>query len=1071
MLDLENLIQAESPKVAKQILEVARDAVKEEDLRTGTATALAFFAQTARIRLEARHEYTIGKGRADSVYSLVVIEYKIPGSMTADNSGLKNREVIDQLKDRFVGLEKLENRSRDKMFGVGTDGFHMVFVRFRGGEWNISDPIETSAYSVEILLRKLSSIGVQGKALTVENLTKDFGENSNVAIHSVPRLLDSLTHIKSKRAEKFYSQWKQLFGAVCGYDLSTKKEHIQDLAKRYKLPEDTKPDDLLFAIHSYYAIFMKLLMSEVVSYTKQTEEFLSRITGLEGSELKNALETFEASGLVAQTGIKNFMEGDLFSWYISEWDLSIEQTLKEMIREIHDYDPSTLSIEPDDTRDLLKGLYQYLIDRPVRHDLGEFYTPDWLADIAIDEIGYDGDPRKRMLDPACGSGTFLVEAINKVKKHAHKYQESPSQTLSAILENVVGFDLNPLAVMAARTNYVIALGNLLRYQKSDIEIPVYLCDSIVIPEGTSDPYGGGSMRLATEAGVFEIPTFLVERQKISIFADCLEKAVHDDYDEDEFLQLLKDYMKITKDELEIGGRYLRETYSNILSLEKGGINGIWSRIIKNGFAPIFKGKFDFVIGNPPWVNWENLPEGYRNRSKELWKGYGLFSLKGYEARLGGGRKDVSTLFVYRCADRYLEPNGRLAFLITQTVFKSGGAGAGFRRFRLNRETPFKVLAVNDYVEVKPFEDASNMTALMLLRRGATTTFPVPYYKWKRKGKISSQMDSTTAKKRMRRIELVAMPVNRKDSTSQWFTVRSDLTSLREALGPSKYEAFEGANSGGANGIYWVKVKGRRPNRTLLVENMKEVSLNEKLKRVERTIEPDLLFPLMKSRNCRRWNPEGDLTYSIISQDPSGRVGIPEDEMKRHYRNTYSYLKEFESELKQRASKPIKALMESGPFYSMFGVSEETMVNHKVVWSSMGSQINACVVSPVQDEYVGKKPVVPEHVLNFIVCGSRDEAFFICGILNSVLVNYVLQSYSVTGGKNFAPTRILEFLNIPRYSRRKALHKSILVYARELSRNNQNKELEGKLNRAVLKLYGLDSAFGNRLEEAYAELNS
>ena len=45
----------------------------------------------------------------------------------------------------------------------------------------------------------------------------------------------------------------------------------------------------------------------------------------------------------------------------------------------------------------------------------------------------------------------------------------------------------------------------------------------------------------------------------------------------------------------------------VFELDKANKNGIWARIIKNGFAPLFIGQVDYVAGNPPWVVWDNLP--------------------------------------------------------------------------------------------------------------------------------------------------------------------------------------------------------------------------------------------------------------------------------------------------------------------------------------------------------------------------------------------------------------------------------------------------------------------------------
>ena len=116
---------------------------------------------------------------------------------------------------------------------------------------------------------------------------------------------------------------------------------------------------------------------------------------------------------------------------------------------------------------MLKRLYQYLVPKRIRHDLGEYYTPDWLAELVISEIGYDGNLNKRFLDPTCGSGTFLVLAIKRARQYALDHFVDETETLEGILKNIVGFDLNPLAVLSARTNYLIALGKLIKYKSGE----------------------------------------------------------------------------------------------------------------------------------------------------------------------------------------------------------------------------------------------------------------------------------------------------------------------------------------------------------------------------------------------------------------------------------------------------------------------------------------------------------------------------------------------------------------------------------------------------------------------------
>lgn len=191
-------------------------------------------------------------------------------------------------------------------------------------------------------------------------------------------------------------------------------------------------DVLLFAIHTYYALIMKLLAAEIAylygtgrwlkSYVAELEDAYMR--GLE--ELRKTLEELESGGVFKKLlGITNFIEGDYFSWYLDELDKELASVIAEIARRLSDYEPATPQLEPESTRDLLKRLYQHLVPRKVRHDLGEYYTPDWLAELALDEVGYTEEYfeklteeqndltahfKLRLLDPACGSGTFLVLA-------------------------------------------------------------------------------------------------------------------------------------------------------------------------------------------------------------------------------------------------------------------------------------------------------------------------------------------------------------------------------------------------------------------------------------------------------------------------------------------------------------------------------------------------------------------------------------------------------------------------------------------------------------------------------------
>src|SRR5262249_29175648 len=66
-----------------------------------------------------------------------------------------------------------------------------------------------------------------------------------------------------------------------------------------------------------------------------------------------------------------------------------------------------------------------------------------------------------------------------------------------------------------------------------------------------------------------------------------------------------------------------------------------------------------VLANPPWVRFADLSRARKSETMPLWRRYGLFSLGGHAARLGGGDKDLALLVTLVAADRYLVPGGRI----------------------------------------------------------------------------------------------------------------------------------------------------------------------------------------------------------------------------------------------------------------------------------------------------------------------------------------------------------------------------------------------------------------------------
>ncbi len=1066
-----------------------RSADNEEELRIRVSTQCIEekILKPLGITQVGHYEYTLVSGaRIDALYGHVIVEYKAPGKLTLPKDIAKAKEqVINYIKD-----EAQNNKSVfDRYLGVIISD-KIAFVKYdkRNDTWILRGPYDITRESIIKLIEALR--GLSRKSLSVDNIVKDFGPSSQIAKRAVKLLYERLLNARSERTKLLFSDWKRLFSQATGYDPSKLKE-LRELMAEYGLA-NANPDALIFAIHTYYALIMKLIAAEVTylygggrfykSYIAELEDKYAE-SGIDG--VKVALSELESGGVfVKLLNIKNFLEGDYFSWYLEEMDKYLADVIAEIARTLSTYEIATPQLEPEFTRDLLKRLYQNLVPRDIRRNLGEYYTPDWLAELMLDEVGLslenlmkmgEEDPDKplkiRVLDPACGSGTFLVLYISRLRRYAEE-RYRVDLLPNYILENVVGYDLNPLAVLTARTNYLLAIADLLQYVHGSIEIPIYLADSIMVE--TRSEITGRVYLLRTAAGEFRVPIGVAQdsdllRKILDEARLCLEiRCVPSDFE-----QRLKLY-KLDPNDIKI----LLELYNKLLDLEMQGKDSVWISVLRNAFAPMLQEKFDFVVGNPPWVNWENLPEQYREISKGLWEKYGLAMVKG-KTGLGKVKKDLAMLFLVRSFDRYLKEGGKLGFLITFTVFKTQ-AGAGFRSF-LARNT--KIHVIHDLVTLMPFESATNTTGAIVvekvcdlekINRECETISEVrkanmsgiKHVVW-----IGKQIDPDAQLeeviKTTRRYEIVMVPLMPNDPASPWMQVTPNIVNaVRKVIsGGQHYEAHAGVYAG-LNQVYFIKVLGRTPDGMLIVTNPPESGQKKKVKQVEAKVEPDLVYPLIRGKDVKKWYVEFKDRYVIVPHNPRTANPIPEADMRVKWPLTYSYLVNYRRELEGR--KIHKLWGRGNPFYAVYDIGTYTFAPYKVVWKEITGGFACAVVKPIDE-----KPVVPDHKLMLVEAESPDEAYYIAGVLNSVIVRSIIESYTCVTERE---THILDVIKVPKFNPNNNLHKKIAELSRRahelagciyasskpsycagINAENELRKVEDEIDKAVAELYGISES--------------
>ena len=103
----------------------------------------------------------------------------------------------------------------------------------------------------------------------------------------------------------------------------------------------------------------------------------------------------------SKTGLQGIVESDFFAWPTEVGGLPLIVTLA---RRVARFDWKAAP------NDIAAILYETVIPPDERRQLGEYYTPDWLARSIVREVVTD-PLHQRVLDPACGSGTFVAEAV------------------------------------------------------------------------------------------------------------------------------------------------------------------------------------------------------------------------------------------------------------------------------------------------------------------------------------------------------------------------------------------------------------------------------------------------------------------------------------------------------------------------------------------------------------------------------------------------------------------------------------------------------------------------------------
>ncbi|MBI4182016.1 MAG: N-6 DNA methylase, partial [Candidatus Aenigmarchaeota archaeon] len=607
-----------------------------------------------------------------------------------------------------------------------------------------------------------------------------------------------------------------------------------------------------------------------------------------------------------------YEKNNLLEWYL-EGDGGLEEALNRTLWVLNQFGFAQVD------RDILGSIYEKFLPKEERKKLGEFYTPVDVVDYILDAVGYV--PAKDiegldLLDPACGSGTFLVRAANRlVDRFLRKFGKtsvaalSPGEAkaaLEAVAEHIHGFDINPFACHIAEMNLlfqVIDLWQRICAAEPRYRIPrfrVYRTDSLELPQEQRELhlYNGGSYR-----------SYAHERDAV----DALKRK-----------------------------------------------------------------KYDLVVGNPPYVNIKQIPEGYIYELKKNYKS--VF-----------GRTDLYVPFI-ELGLRFLKPKAKLGY-ITSNKFAQSDYGRNLRKLIAGSHSLERFI---DFGDSGVFADATNYPCILVIKNIVEPGGLIHVVVKAQSENIFSSIERAEREgKEDDSVVALRIPRSSLNENSWNFQTKKESRIIAKMnMGSKKLAEIalgirQGISSGADEAFIINKTAAQR-------------------------LEKDITFPLCGGREIKRWRILWEGNFTVYPYDSSGTLL----EMRK-YPMALNHILKFKAILEKRycVERGGKELYEyDGPRYNSVYEGEE-----KIITPDISKKSNFSLAGDVR------------HFKNtcYVINLQKDTIptpKFLLGVLNSSLIEFYIKQVSpfVSGGYYRYKTQYLEDIPIwiPRSLEEKRLAKQI-----------------------------------------------
>ena len=970
--------------------------------------------------VKVKQKDRILRGRIDNLFGNLVIEFERDLTKT-------QREAEEQLRRYVAVLWSQEGPGRRAPYlCIATDG-----VNFAVYSPTVQDGEKVEVQPDEVRLRLVERVNwLNLRAQEVyfwldryflrqeilppktENIIKDFGLRSHAFQVANQTLLSRWDHLKGQpEFSVVYQGWEKYLLIVYGSSVA---------------------DEELFIRHTYLATLAKLM-----AWSRLTEAEIP-------PDREQILSVLEGQFFLRQAGIGNFLEEDFFSWIArGEAKEAGVETARMLLSLLQNYNLRELS------EDVLKSLYQELVDPATRHDLGEYYTPDWLAHRMVRRL-LDGNPEGTILDPACGSGTFLYLAVREKRERL----KDSAQTLAHILDSVVGVDIHPLAVIVTKTNYILALGDLLGKRKGKINIPVYLSDTIKLPEREVEPtlwMQLPSYRVELEGREIHLPERLLADP--ALYDEAIEAAkefavqsIGKKMSEEHFVSYLRVQHPALwgDDALTWALFHIAETLRDFIAAKR---DTIWAFVLKNIYKPLFlKRRFDFVVGNPPWLSYRYVERGKYQEflKKQITEEYNLLSGKAELIT----QMELGTLFFVRAADLYLKPGGAIAFVLPRSVFTADQHDVFRRKTSEVSETSevfgslrLRIEEVWDLEEVEPLFNVPACVVLARKEERPEISYPLPCRTFR--GMLPRKNADLEEAAEALKVAEERLFLNRRGERTFWATTEG-------AVSP-RASPYQGRFSQGATLVprscWFVEVEASslgfdlsKPLLKTAERARREAKAAYKGLVMEGNVEGHFLYATLLSTDLL---PFGHLPFRlvILPIEPTGTgytLLTAEEARRRGYFDLAVWLETAQAEWERRRGEKAERMdVLEWLDYRHKLTTQNPQAGYRVLYPTSATYMCACVVEnePIEFEIGGQtleaREIVADYKTYYYETDVEDEAYYLTAVLNAPIIDRKIKPMQTRGqwGPRDICKKVLE-LPIPQFDPGDAVHRRLAELGEE-----------------------------------------